>query len=64
MASVAAARARNQAARDAVANLRTVEARIAGITPAVTLLGIKAGASALKLFIAEIGGRRGRAGEG
>ena len=52
--SVAAARARNEAARDAVANLRTVEARIAGITPAVTLLGIKAGAPALKLFIAEL----------
>ena len=49
--SVAAARARNQAARDAIANLRTLEARITGITPASVLLGIEAGAAALKLFI-------------
>ena len=49
--SVAAARARNEAARDAIANLRTLEARITGITPASMLLGIKAGAAALKLFI-------------
>jgi hypothetical protein len=50
--SVAAARARNQAARDAIANLRTLEARITGITPASVLLGIDAGAAPLKLFIA------------
>ena len=49
--SVAAARARNEAARDAIANLRTLEARITGITPASMLLGIKAGAAALTLFI-------------
>ncbi|MDK8187132.1 MULTISPECIES: AAA family ATPase [Sphingomonas] len=60
--SVAAARARNEAARDAVANLRTLEARIAGITPAVTLLDIEAGASALKLFIAGL--QEGAEGEG
>ena len=48
--SVAAARARNEAARDAIANLRTLEARITGITPASMLLGIEAGAAALKLF--------------
>ncbi len=61
-ASVAAARVRNEAARDAVANLRTLEARIAGITPAVTLLGIEAGAPALKLFIAGL--QEGAEGEG
>jgi AAA domain len=49
--SVAGARARNQAARDAIANLRTLEAQITGITPASVLLGIEAGAAPLKLFI-------------
>lgn len=49
--SVADARSRNEVARDAVANVRTLEARIVGITPAVPLLGIAAGASALKTFI-------------
>jgi len=49
--SVAGARARNQAARDAIANLRTIEAKITGITPASVLLGIEAGAAPLKLFI-------------
>ena len=52
--SVAAARSRNEAARDAIANLRTFEARITGITPAIMLLGIEAGAAALKLFIGGI----------
>ena len=51
VASVAAARARNEAARDASANLRTLEARITGITLANMLLGIEAGAAALKLFV-------------
>lgn len=50
--SLADARTRNEAARDAVANVRTLEARIAGVTPAVASLGMEAGASALKLFIA------------
>ncbi|WP_010188434.1 AAA family ATPase [Sphingomonas sp. PAMC 26605] len=50
--SVADARTRNEVARDAGANARTLEARIAGITPAVPLLGIAGGASALKSFIA------------
>ncbi|MBY9064954.1 AAA family ATPase [Sphingomonas yunnanensis] len=54
--SVAAARVRNEAVRDAVANLRTLEARIGGITPAVPLLAIEAGASALKLFLAGLQG--------
>ncbi|RZL75588.1 MAG: hypothetical protein EOP66_10880, partial [Sphingomonas sp.] len=46
------ARSRNEVARDAVANVRTLEARIVGLTPAVPLLGIAAGASALKTFMA------------
>jgi predicted nucleic acid-binding Zn-ribbon protein len=50
--SVADARSRNEAARDAVANVRTLEARIVGLTPVVSLLGIAAGASALKTFMA------------
>lgn len=49
--SVADARARNEIARDAVANARTIEARIVGITPAVPLLGLHAGAAALKTFV-------------
>ena len=52
VASVADARTRNEAARDAAANARTLEARIAGLTPAVGLLGIADGASALKAFVA------------
>ncbi|TCM04525.1 ATP-binding protein [Sphingomonas sp. PP-CC-3G-468] len=50
--SVADARSRNEVARDAIANVRTLEARISGITPAVALLGLDAGASALKTFMA------------
>jgi len=52
--SVADARARNEVARDAVANARTIEARIAGITPAVPALGLHAGAAALKTFVAAL----------
>lgn len=53
LASVAAARARNNAAREAAANVRTIEARISGITPAVASLGLEAGSAALKLFVAQ-----------
>ena len=60
---VAAARSRNEAAREAAANIRTLEARITGITPASTLLGIEAGAAALKLFIAGLAEGAGEAGE-
>lgn len=48
---LAQARERNQAARDAVANIRTLEARIASLTPADRTLGIAPGAEALKLFV-------------
>lgn len=48
---LAEARTRAQAARDAVANIRTLEARVAGLTPADRTLGIAPGAEALKLFV-------------
>jgi hypothetical protein len=49
---IAAARARNDAARDAAADLRTIEARIAAITAADASIGLAAGAEALKLLVA------------
>ncbi|MBD8641492.1 hypothetical protein [Sphingomonas sp. CFBP 13733] len=52
VASVADARTHNEAARDAAANARTLEVKIAGMTPAVPLLGIAGGASTLKTFVA------------
>lgn len=52
---LAAARARNEIARDAAAELRTLEARIEAATPADDVLQFAAGSAALKLFIAELG---------
>ncbi|MBB2803069.1 hypothetical protein [Xanthomonas arboricola] len=52
---LAAARARNEIARDAAAELRTLEARIEAATPADDVLQLAAGSAALKLFIAELG---------
>lgn len=52
---LAAARARNEIARDAAADLRTLEARIEAATPADDALQLSAGSAALKLFIAELG---------
>jgi hypothetical protein len=49
-----AARARNDAARDATAELRTLQARIDAVTPADATIGLDAGASALKLFVADL----------
>ncbi|WP_234731748.1 AAA family ATPase [Acidocella facilis] len=51
---LAAARARNEAARDAAAELRTLKARIAAVTPADEVLALTAGAEALKLFMSEL----------
>lgn len=51
---LAAARSRNEAARDAAADLRTLSARIEAATPADETLQIAAGAEALKLFVAEL----------
>tara|TARA_R110000868_G_scaffold71398_1_gene209163 strand:- start:4777 stop:7398 length:2622 start_codon:yes stop_codon:yes gene_type:complete len=52
---LAAARARHEIARDAAADLRTLEARIEAATPADDLLQVTAGSAALKLFVAELG---------
>ena len=52
---LATARARNEIARDAAANLRTLEARIEAATPADDALQLAAGSAALKLFVAELG---------
>jgi hypothetical protein len=51
---IAEARARNQTARDAAANIRTLEAHIAGLTAADRVLGIAVGAAALKLFVSSL----------
>lgn len=51
---LAAARLRNEAARDAAAELRTLAAHIEAATPADETLQIAAGAEALKLFVAEL----------
>ncbi|PBN42893.1 ATP-binding protein [Sphingobium sp. D43FB] len=51
---LAAARARNDAARDAASELRTIAARIEATTPADENVGLAAGADALKLFIFEL----------
>lgn len=50
--SLSAARARNDAARDAASELRTIAARIAAVTPADEIVGLSAGPEALKLFVA------------
>ncbi|CDO34978.1 AAA family ATPase [Novosphingobium sp. KN65.2] len=54
VADLAAARSRNEAARDAAAELRTLTARIEAATPADDTLQIAAGADALKLFVGEL----------
>lgn len=53
--NLAAARVRNEIARDAAADLRTLEARIAAATPADDALQLAAGSAPLKLFVAELG---------
>lgn len=55
VADLAAARIRNQEARDAAAELRTLDARIAAVTPADSLIGLASGADALKLFVSQLG---------
>lgn len=51
---LAGARARNDDARDAASELRTIAARIEATTPADENVGLAAGADALKLFIFEL----------
>ncbi len=53
IADLAEARARNDAARDAAAELRTLEARIEALTPADEAIALSAGPEALKLFVTE-----------
>ena len=54
VADLAAARLRNEAARDAAAEVRTLTARIANVIPADERLALAAGSEALKLFITEL----------
>ena len=54
VADLAAARSRNEAARDAAAELRTLTARIEAATPADDTLELAAGADALKLMVADL----------
>ena len=54
VADLAAARARNEDARDATSELRAIEARIEATTPADESVGLVSGADALKLFVAGI----------
>jgi uncharacterized protein YhaN len=49
---IVAARVRNDAARDAAAEIRTLEAQIASVTLADSTIELSAGADALKLFVA------------
>ncbi|ARR52344.1 hypothetical protein HY78_02155 [Rhizorhabdus wittichii DC-6] len=52
---ITAARARNDAARDAAGELRTLAARIAALTPVDDLLELASGPDALKLFVNGLG---------
>jgi len=54
VADLAAARERNDAARDAQGTVQLLEAGIVGLTPAQPLLDLAAGADALKLFLADV----------
>lgn len=56
---VAGARSRNDAARDAAAEIRTLDARILATTPADAAIDLVAGAEALKLFVSGLGGADG-----
>lgn len=63
LTDLAAARLRNDAARDAASELRTIAARIEATTAADENIGLAAGAGALKLFIVELDDEA-EAGEG
>lgn len=54
VADLAAARHRNEAARDAAAEVRTLDAQIAAVTPADDVMSLASGAEALKLFVSEL----------
>ena len=54
VADVSAARACNEAARDAAAQLQSIDLQIAALTPADDALTLTSGAAALKLFVANL----------
>ncbi|NHO33385.1 AAA family ATPase [Acetobacter fallax] len=54
VASLAEARLRNEAAREAAAERRTLAARIDAVTPADDAIGLAAGSQALRLFVREL----------
>lgn len=54
VSDLVAARLRNEAARDAAAEVRTLTARIATVTPADERLALAAGVEALKLFLTDL----------
>src|SRR3546814_11775384 len=53
-AGLAAARTRNDTARDAQGTVQLLETKIAGLTPTQPLLDLAAGPDALKLFVAGV----------
>lgn len=54
LADLAAARTRNDTARDAQGTVQLLETKITGLTPAQPLLDLAAGPDALKLFVAGV----------
>src|SRR3546814_2322076 len=54
VAGLAAARTRNDTARDAQGTVQLLETKIAGLTPTQPLLDLAAGPDALKLFVAGV----------
>lgn len=54
LADLAAARTRNDTARDAQGTVQLLETKITGLTPALPLLDLAAGPDALKLFVAGV----------
>lgn len=58
---LAGARERNEWARDAVAEMRTLDARIKAATPADPIIDLVAGPEALKLYVAGLSGQTEKA---
>ena len=58
VSSLIAARARNDAAREAAAETRSLQTRIEAITQSDAAIGLAAGAEALKLFVADLEGTK------
>lgn len=54
--NLGSARARNERARDAAAEMRTLDARIKAATPADPIIDLAAGPEALKLYVTGLGG--------